>query len=58
MTSKVAQIREEMSFARELTKAQILFVAVPVLNEDDYKTLRIIQASRALKLSGEASHGE
>lgn len=58
MTSKVAQIREEMSFARELTKAQILFVAVPVLNEDDYKTLRIIQASRAFKLSGEASHGE
>lgn len=56
MVSKVAQIREE-SFARELTKAQILFVAVPVLNEDDYKTLRIVQASRAFKLSGEASHG-
>lgn len=55
MASKVAQIREEMNFARDLTKAQMLFVAIPVLNEDDYKKLRIIQASRAFKLSGEAS---
>jgi len=58
MTSKVAQIREEMSFARDLTKAGILFVAIPVLNEDDYKKLRILQASRAFKLSGEASNAE
>lgn len=58
MASKVAQIREEMSFARDLAMGQILFVAVPVLNEDDYKKLRILQASRAFKLSGEASDAE
>lgn len=58
MASKVAQIREEMSFARDLTKAQMLFVAIPVLNEEDYKKLRILQASRAFKLIGEANHAE
>ncbi|WP_192798143.1 DUF1382 family protein [Brucella intermedia] len=55
MTSKVAQIREAMSIAQDMTKAGILFVAVPVLNEDDYKKLRILQASRTFKLSGEDS---
>lgn len=58
MASKVAQIREEMSIAYDLIKGQILFVAIPVLDEADYKKLRILQASRALKLSGESSHGE
>lgn len=57
MVSKVAQIREEMSIAQDLTKAHILFVAVPVLNEEDYKKLRVLQASRAFKLSEEAHHG-
>lgn len=69
MTSKVAQIREEMSFARDLAKGQILFVAVPVLYEAEHKKLKLLQASivgqiaREMGLSVEllqedASHGE
>lgn len=57
MVSKVAQIREEMNVVQSLVKGQILFVAIPVLNEDDYKKLRILQATRAFKLSEEAGHG-
>lgn len=55
MVSKVAQIREEMRIAQDLTKAQILFVAVPVLNEEDHKKLQLLQASRALQMHREAS---
>ncbi|WP_421565613.1 hypothetical protein [Ochrobactrum sp. EDr1-4] len=55
MVSKVAQIREEMGIAQDLTKAHILFVAIPVLNEEDHKKLQLLQASRALQLSGESS---
>lgn len=54
MVSKVAQIREAMSIAQELTKAQILFVAVPVLNEDDHTKLKLLQASRVLQMDREA----
>ncbi|MBC8718772.1 hypothetical protein [Ochrobactrum sp. Marseille-Q0166] len=58
MVSKVAQIREEMGFAQDLAKGQILFVAVPVLNEEDHSKLKLLQASRALQLDREASHDE
>jgi len=55
MVSKVAQIREEMRFAQDLAKGQILFVAIPVLNEEDHKKLQLLQASRALQMHREAS---
>lgn len=58
MVSKVAQIREEIGFAQVLTKAQVLFVAIPVLNEEDHTKLKLLQASRVLQMEREASHGE
>ncbi|WP_273785682.1 DUF1382 family protein [Brucella intermedia] len=58
MTSKVAQIREAMSIAQDMTKAGILFVAVPVLSEADHTKLKLLQASRALQMAQEASNAE
>ncbi|WPM82756.1 DUF1382 family protein [Brucella pseudintermedia] len=58
MTSKVAQIREAMSIAQDLTKAGILFVAVPVLNDADHTKLKLLQASRVMQMDQEASHAE
>lgn len=58
MTSKVAQIREAMSIAQDMTKAGILFVAVPVLNDGDHTKLKLLQASRVLQLDQEASNAE
>lgn len=69
MVSKVAQIREEMSIAHNLTKGQILFVAIPVRDEEHHKKLKMLQASIVLQiahemglsvelLQEEASHGE
>lgn len=55
MVSKVAQIREEISIAQDFTKAHVLFVAIPVLNEEDHKKLQLLQASRVLQLSDESS---
>lgn len=55
MVSKVAQIREELSIAQDFTKAHVLFVAIPVLNEEDHKKLQLLQASRALQMHREAS---
>lgn len=51
MVSKVAQIREAMSIAQELTKAQILFVAIPVLNEKDHIRLKMVQNTRFVALA-------
>lgn len=50
MVSKIARIREAMRTAQDLTKAQILFVAVPVLNEEDHKSLKMLQASRVFRM--------
>ncbi|WP_180350215.1 DUF1382 family protein [Ochrobactrum sp. CGA5] len=58
MTSKVAQIREAMSIAQEMTKAGILFVAVPVLSDADHTKLKLLQASRVVQIDQEASHAE
>ncbi|WP_368649660.1 DUF1382 family protein [Brucella intermedia] len=58
MTSKVAQIREAMSIAQEMTKAGILFVAVPVLNEQDHTRLKLVQAVRIAQMDQEANHAE
>ncbi|UXO85621.1 DUF1382 family protein [Brucella intermedia] len=58
MTSKVAQIREAMSIAQDMTKAGIMFVAVPVLSDADHTKLKLLQASRVLQLDQEASHAE
>lgn len=55
MTSKVAQIREAMSIAQDMTKAGILFVAVPVLSDADHTKLKLLQASRMMQLDQEAS---
>jgi hypothetical protein len=54
MVSKVAQIREEMSIAQDMTRAHILFVAVPVLNEEDHTKLKMIQSTRFIALADEA----
>lgn len=51
MVSKVAQLREEMSIAQDLTKAHIRFVAVPVLNEADRVKLKMIQNTRFIALA-------
>ncbi|WP_024898852.1 hypothetical protein [Brucella rhizosphaerae] len=51
MVSKVAQLREEMSIAQDLTKAHIRFVAVPVLNEADRVKLKMIQNTRFIVLA-------
>lgn len=53
MVSKVAQIREELSFARDLAKGQILFVAVQVLDEEHHKKLKMLQASIVLQIARE-----
>ncbi|ALJ98258.1 hypothetical protein BiPBO1_44 [Brucella phage BiPBO1] len=58
MTSKVAQIREAMSVAQDMTKAGILFVAVPVLDEADHTKLKLLQASRVVQIDREANHAE
>lgn len=58
MSSKVAQIREAMSIAQEMTKAGILFVAVPVLSDADHTKLKLLQASRVLQLDQEVSNAE
>lgn len=55
MSSKVAQIREAMSIAQELTKAQILFVPVPVLNDADHERLRAMLALRVMQIAQETS---
>lgn len=55
MTNKVVQIREAMSIAQDMTKAGILFVAVPVLNDADHTKLKLLQASRVMQLDQEAS---
>ncbi len=51
MVSKVAQIREEMSIAQDLTKAHILFVTIPVLNEKDRIRLKMVQNTRFIALA-------
>ncbi|MGC0052690.1 hypothetical protein ACNSPG_06440 [Brucella pituitosa] len=51
MVSKVAQIREEMSIAQDLTKAHIRFVAIPVLNEADRVKLKMVQNTRFIALA-------
>lgn len=51
MVSKVAQIREEMSIAQDLTKGQILFVAIPVLNKADHVRLKMVQNTRFIALA-------
>lgn len=53
MVSKVAQIREEMNIAHDLTKGQILFVAIPVLDEEHHKKLKMLQASIVLQIARE-----
>ncbi|WP_156797710.1 hypothetical protein [Brucella sp. BO2] len=58
MTSKVAQIREAMSVAQDMTKAGVLFVAVPVLDEADHTKLKLLQVSRVVQIDREANHGE
>ncbi|WP_155269216.1 DUF1382 family protein [Brucella anthropi] len=58
MTNRVAQIREAMSVAQDMTKAGILFVAVPVLGEADHTKLKLMQASRVLQIDQEASNAE
>lgn len=55
MKSKVAQIREAMGIAQDLTKAQILFVPVPVLNDADHKRLKAMLALRVMQIAEEAS---
>ncbi len=55
MNSKVAQLREAMSIAQDMTKAGIMFVAVPVLSDADHTKLKLLQASRVLQLDQEAS---
>lgn len=55
MSSKVAQIREAMSIAQDLTKAQVLFVPVPVLNEADHKWLKVMLALRVIQIAEETS---
>lgn len=55
MSSKVAQIREAMSIAQDLTKAQILFVPVPVLNDADHERLKAMLALQVMKMAEEAS---
>lgn len=55
MSSKVAQIREAMSIAQDLTKAQILFVPVPVLNDADHERLKAMLALRVMQMAEEAS---
>lgn len=51
MVSKVAQLREEMSIAQDLTKAHIRFVAIPVLNEADRVKLKMVQNTRFIALA-------
>lgn len=55
MSSKVVQIREAMSLAQDLTKAQILFVPVPVLNDADHERLKAMLALRVMQIAEEAS---
>ena len=58
MTSRVAQIREAMSIAQDMTKAGILFVAIPVFNDADHTKLKLLQASRVMQMDQEANHAE
>lgn len=55
MSSKVAKIREALSIAQDLTKAQILFVPVPVLNDADHDRLKAMLALRVMQMAEEAS---
>lgn len=55
MTSKIAQIRQAMSIAQDLTKAQILFVPVPVLNDADHERLKAMLALRVMQMAEETS---
>lgn len=55
MKSKVAQIREAMGIAQDLTKAQILFVPVPVLNDADHERLKAMLALRVMQIAEETS---
>jgi hypothetical protein len=43
-----------MSIAQDMTRAHILFVAVPVLNEEDHTKLKMIQSTRFIALADEA----
>ena len=51
MSSKVAQLREAMSIAQDFTKAHILFVPVPALNDADHERLRAMLALRVMQIA-------
>ena len=55
MSSKVAQLREAMSIAQDFTKAHILFVPVPALNDADHERLRAMLALRVMQIAQETS---
>ncbi|AXH76915.1 MAG: protein of unknown function DUF1382 [Caudoviricetes sp.] len=55
MTSKIAEIRQAMEISRDLAKAQILFVPVPVLNEVDHKRMKAMLALRVMQIAKAAS---
>ncbi|QYM72871.1 DUF1382 family protein [Pseudochrobactrum sp. Wa41.01b-1] len=56
MTNKVAQIRKALAVVEAFKKSHVVFVPVPVLNDEDHAILAEMAAQRLEKLQGEQQH--
>lgn len=56
MTSKVAQIRRALEVVEAFKRAHILFVPMPVYDDEDHAILSEVAAQRLEKLQGGQQH--